>query len=874
MIDKYRDKLDEKGVPPVIGVILLVAVTVALVALATVIVFDIGSDVSDTADASVQMEQTDSGVKANIVHNVNVEEFILKHEDGTEQRSTKSLGSFTYDNGYGEYTLIAVVGGNEEVIRSTTVVGAESGETLSGTVEINPLIVGATVEAYDAGGTLVDSTTTDANGQYELTVADASSARIVLNTEGDITYNGEPLHASAEQSGFSAGDTVNFNFDENTATSGISVNGESVTVVSALEGESSSVIEVGNLAQLQAMQGDLSADYKLIRNIDASETENWNEKTSDEFKTSLSNGDTTELNYVASESTINVVNESGVDVTFTTNAGNDSITIDDTYYDSNPEEFTISYDLATPFNQGFNPIGDNDVINGVSFTGSFDGQNQTISNLSINRLDYVGLFGHIDSSAEVENIGILYADINSYKSFVGSLVGTNEGTVSNSYSTGNVSGDNRVGGLVGRNYGTVSNSYSTGNVSGEVEVSGLVGRNYGTVSNSYSTGNVSGESYVGGLIGYNYDSTVSNSYSTGNVSGESYVGGLVGETFNGNISNSYSTGNVSGEVEVSGLVGENFNGNISNSYSTGNVSGEEKVGGLVGENDNGTVSNSYSTGNVTGELYYVGDNRVGGLIGYNRDGTVSNSYATGSVSGVNYVGGLVGENYKSNISNSYSTGNVTGELYYVGGLVGRNYNNGTVSNSYSTGNVTGEDEVGGLVGINSNSNISNSYSTGNVTGEFNVSGLVGMNSIGTVSNSYSTGNVSGYYMVGGLVGYNLDGGTVSNSYSTGNVTGELRYVGGLVGKNYNSTVSNSYWNSDSKITENSKDVSTEDSTDLSTDNTKSAVPLTTSQMQGCSASSSMSGFDFTDTWSTVEGDYPELQVSQSKQMQTLFVLSC
>jgi The GLUG motif. len=58
-----------------------------------------------------------------------------------------------------------------------------------------------------------------------------------------------------------------------------------------------------------------------------------------------------------------------------------------------------------------------------------------------------------------------------------------------------------------------------------------------------------------------------------------------------------------------------------------------------------------------------------------------------------------------------------------------------------------------------------------------------------------------------VVGSNLDGGTVSNSYSTGNVTGELRYVGGLVGKNYNSTVSNSYWNSDSKITENSKDVS-------------------------------------------------------------------
>ena len=49
----FKAKTTEDAVSPVIGVILLVAVTVALVALATVIVFDIGSDVSDTADATV-----------------------------------------------------------------------------------------------------------------------------------------------------------------------------------------------------------------------------------------------------------------------------------------------------------------------------------------------------------------------------------------------------------------------------------------------------------------------------------------------------------------------------------------------------------------------------------------------------------------------------------------------------------------------------------------------------------------------------------------------------------------------------------------------------------------------------------------------------
>jgi len=525
MINKYRDKLEEKGVSPVIGVILLVAVTVALVALATVIVFDIGSDVSDTADASVQMEQTDSGVKANIVRNENVDEFILRHEDGTEQRSTKSIGSFTYDNGDGEYTLIAVVGGNEEVIRSKTVVG----ETLSGTAEINPLIVGATVEAYNAGGTLVDSTTTDANGQYELTVADASSARIVLNTEGDINYNGEPLHASAEQTGFSAGDTVNFNFDETTVISGVSVNGESITVVSALEGESSSVIEVGNLAQLQAMQEDLDADYKLIRNIDASETENWNEKTSDEFTSYSVNGDTIQLNLVASEGTINVVDSTGTDVAFTSNTNNDSITIDDTAIDT-PQNLTISYDLETPINQGFDPIGDND----VSFTGSLDGKKYDISGLNIKRQSewYVGLFGAIGAGGEVKNVGVINVNMTGYNT-VGSLAGINYGEISNSNTDGVITGNNRVGGLVG----------------------GLVDLNEGgNITNSHSSGDVNGMEYIGGLVGDNYNGNISNSYATGSVSinSGSNVGGLLGNSSSGSVSDSYwdieSTGQSSSAV--------------------------------------------------------------------------------------------------------------------------------------------------------------------------------------------------------------------------------------------------------------------------------------------------------------------------------------
>jgi len=118
---------------PVIGVILLVAVTVALVALATVIVFDIGSDVSDTADATVQLEQTSSGVQATIVRNENVESFSLVDNGnaGVDDVTTglSSVGdSATIDvtaatassDTSGSVAVIAnLSGGNSEVLTST-----------------------------------------------------------------------------------------------------------------------------------------------------------------------------------------------------------------------------------------------------------------------------------------------------------------------------------------------------------------------------------------------------------------------------------------------------------------------------------------------------------------------------------------------------------------------------------------------------------------------------------------------------------------------------------------------------------------------------------------------------------------------------------
>jgi hypothetical protein len=212
--------------------------------------------------------------------------------------------------------------------------------------------------------------------------------------------------------------------------------------------------------------------------------------------------------------------------------------------------------------QGFNPVGTFDIEQANSeFTGSFDGQNHTISNLYINRLDdkYVGLFGRIGAGGEVKNVGVINVNITGKES-VGGLVGSNyKGNISNSYSTGNVSGDNKVGGLAGGNSNSnISNSYATGSVTGDNIVGGLVGGNYGTVSNSYSTGNVSGElKYVGGLVGENSNGNISNSYSTGNVTGgESFVGGLAGSNY-GTVSNSYWNSESTGQSSSAGLPDSN-----------------------------------------------------------------------------------------------------------------------------------------------------------------------------------------------------------------------------------------------------------------------------------------------------------------------------
>ena len=196
--------------------------------------------------------------------------------------------------------------------------------------------------------------------------------------------------------------------------------------------------------------------------------------------------------------------------------------------------------------KGWYPIGIFSEGGVMRFTGSLDGQGHQICDMFINRPFPeapdnglgIGLIGVLGQAGVVQNIGVVNVTVTG-DGFVGAVVGASYGIISNSYSTGNVTGVHYVGGLAGsiESYATVNNSYSTGNVTGVYYVGGLVGALGsslgtlgGTVSDSYSIGIVTGNSSVGGLVGRNdYYGTASDSFWDTETSGQNISAGGVGK---------------------------------------------------------------------------------------------------------------------------------------------------------------------------------------------------------------------------------------------------------------------------------------------------------------------------------------------------------
>ncbi|WP_018263824.1 GLUG motif-containing protein, partial [Methylobacterium sp. WSM2598] len=257
---------------------------------------------------------------------------------------------------------------------------------------------------------------------------------------------------------------------------------------------------------------------------------------------------------------------------------------------------------------GFAPLGSDT----RRFKGLFDGQGRVITGLVSNRgsTSNIGLFGVVDGSAAVRNVGLVGGRMTGVSN-VGGLVGTNYGSISQASASVSVTGGSALGGLVGANSGSITQASATGSVtSSGSTVGGLVGDNSGSISQAYATGSVTGADALGGLVGNNVGS-ISQAYATGSVSGSGAVGGLVGNS-EGSISQAYATGSVAGSGAVGGLVGASMFPQITSSFWDTQTTGQGTSAGGMGTGlttASARQAASYAGWNFTTDWYQAGDLR-------------------------------------------------------------------------------------------------------------------------------------------------------------------------------------------------------------------------------------------------------------------------
>ena len=233
--------------------------------------------------------------------------------------------------------------------------------------------------------------------------------------------------------------------------------------------------------------------------------------------------------------------------------------------------------------------------------------------------------------------------------------------------------------------------------------------------------------------------------------------------------------------------------------SNATITGDSAVGGVVGVLQ---VSNNHSETDATIET-----TSVHGAI------TATDGDYTGGLVGLSSGGGSGSAAYGPTLNNSNSVRGTINGTEQVGGLVGRSNHGTTLGNSYVQASVTGSDEVGGLVGHSS----------------LNPSRFEAMYFAGTASARGGD--------VGAIVGFVGDDGEVGDGLDT---------------------FPNIYWDrQQATVGWFGATAPRQPISDRSEANQPDGY--LTADLQGSTAPTTMSGFDFTSQWQTVPGGYPVFQ---------------
>lgn len=464
--------------------------------------------------------------------------------------------------------------------------------------------------------------------------------------------------------------------------------------------------------------------------------------------------------------------------------------------DLTPSESTDWNKLSTG---GWMPIGDSN----TSFQGYVNGQNHSITNLTINSdSGQLGLFGDL-YTANLKNFTISGSVTQtSGASYAGAIAGDAD-YLHLTNITSNVqvtSAGDYLGGLVG--------SVDTGNFKNLVVNGDVVGTDYGSVINS-----------VGGVVGYADPFSMDNVIMNGDVhtinedpntpgtwSNGTNVGGLIGQWYNGSITNSVMNGDVSASQNAGGLLGYAYYGAIDGATMNGNISADNRIslsdvdtlGGIAGYWGYGGLGNATMNGGITvfaDDTNSTGGDqevrRVGGLVGDIDYSSVADSEMTGDISvdadgtsNVSYIGGISGDAESTGFVRVVNSGDIAVEgADNVGGIVGQLYY-GSIIRSVNSGDITVDDPLesgdtvtGGFIGYADDAVIvEGSANTGNITvtgpSSQQVGGMIGYTDDSVaIHDSYNRGNISAASDVAGIIGVtDSEENEISNSYTTGTVT--------------------------------------------------------------------------------------------------------
>jgi len=281
----------------------------------------------------------------------------------------------------------------------------------------------------------------------------------------------------------------------------LTINGDAYTLIKDLGTAGSTTAK-----DLQGMSGNLTGNYALGTNIDASSTSTWN-----------------------------------------SGKGWTPVSLFSGRFDGLGHTITGLYS--------------NHISDSLTFTGLFgsihnrwdaDG-GYVLRNIGVECADINGYFvnGALAGAVFSSSVTNVYAtgSVHATYYYTGGLFGTIEDvTVSNSFNKANVTSSSASNGGIagGATRSNIINSFNSGNISGTIWTGGLtgaLGEAADNIVNSYNTGNVSGTDQVGGLVGQvgwvmwyglygfnvaNATSSITNSFNTGRVTGTTNVGGLVG----------------------------------------------------------------------------------------------------------------------------------------------------------------------------------------------------------------------------------------------------------------------------------------------------------------------------------------------------------